>query len=203
MRLPAFWLVASALLLTACASPGPPRDMPAAEAAYAERSATLLTWPGWGLTGRLGIDDGQDGGSGRLDWRTVKDSATLQFRGALGQGAWQLEIDPARALLELSDGRTRQAPDVDTLVRQEIGWEVPVSALAWWVRGMAWPGNKAPDVLQLNDDGTPAVLEQLGWRVSYDRYVDYAGERLPSRLQARQGDRQVKLAVSRWQGGPP
>lgn len=198
--LSATWLVASTLLLAACAAPGTRSGATPPEQAYEARSSTLENWDTWGFTGRLGMDDGQDGGSGRLDWSSEGESSRLQFRGALGQGAWQLDTDPGRARLELSDGSVRQAPDVELLVLQEIGWVLPVAALSWWVRGMAWPGNDKHE-LQLNEDGTPAALEQLGWQVSYDRYVDYAGERLPSRLLARQGDRQVKLAVSRWHGG--
>lgn len=197
------WLVAFTLLLTACASPAPRGVTSSPERAYETRLARMESWETWGFSGRLGMDDGRDGGSGRLDWLTEGEAARLQFRGALGQGAWQLDVDAAQASLELSDGSIRQAPNVDMLVMQEIGWVLPVAALSWWVRGLAWPGDGGPQALQLNDDGTPAELEQLGWRVSYQRYADHAGERLPSRLQARNGDRQVKLAVSRWHGGTP
>lgn len=197
-----FWLVVSVLLLSACAAPGPQRSTTEREQAYADRFASLQAWQSWGFTGRLGMDDGEDGGSGRLDWNTEGDSATLQFRGALGQGAWQLETSPSQARLALSDGSVRQAPSVDALVWQEIGWQLPVSAFSWWVRGLAWPDTGGADSLQLNDDGTPAMLKQMGWTVSYDRYVDHAGEQLPGRLLARQGDVQVKLAVRRWHNEP-
>ncbi len=198
---PVCGLLASILILGACAAPGPVRDMSAPEQAYAKRLDRLQGEQTWGFTGRLGLDDGEDGGSGRLDWRNNPDSAILDFRGSLGQGAWQLEAGPAQARLKRSDGSVAVAQQVDLLAYQELGWVLPVSALSWWVRGMAWPGNEGPDSLQLNPDGTPAVIEQLGWQVTYSRYMDHAGEQLPSRLLARQGDTQVKLAVSRWHGG--
>lgn len=200
---PVCGLAATLLLLGACAAPGPTRDPLLPEQAYTERLERLQDWQIWGFTGRLGLNDGQDGGSGRLDWRNDNDSVALDFRGALGQGAWQLEADPSLARLKRSDGSISRAPDVDTLAYQELGWVLPVSALSWWVRGMAWPGDKSWDSLQINPDGTLAVIEQLGWRVTYSRYVEHAGEQLPSRLLAQRGDTQVKLAVSRWNGGAP
>jgi len=197
---PVCGVVVSVLLLAACAAPGPVRNLTAPEQAYAKRLDRLQGAQTWGFVGRLGLDDGQDGGSGRLDWRSDMDSVTLEFRGALGQGAWQLAADPAQARLTRTDGSITVAPHIDLLAYQELGWVLPVSALSWWVRGMAWPGTQGPDALQLNEDGTPAVIEQLGWHVTYSRYMDYAGEQMPSRLLARQGDTQVKLAVSRWHG---
>lgn len=200
-RLSAACLPILILLLGACAAPGPMKDATAPEQVYADRLERLAAEQTWGFTGRLGIIDGQDGGSGRLDWRSDEDTVVLQFRGALGQGAWQLESGPEGARLQLADDTVRVAPNVDLLVLQEVGWVLPVSALTWWVRGMAWPGEETPQSMQLNEEGTPAVIEQLGWRISYERYVEHAGEQLPSRLLARQGDTQVKLAISRWHGG--
>lgn len=187
--------------LAACATG--PRPEPGAaerEARYDERAGRIGGWTAWTLTGRLGVDLGEDGGSGRLDWRVADERQSLQFRGALGQGAWRLESGPGGARLERANGEVREAASVGHLVYVETGWTVPVEALAWWVRGLASPAD-APSRLELNADGTPQLLEQRGWRVRFKRYGDGAGgEALPTRLEAIRGDVTIKLAVSRWGG---
>lgn len=185
------------MLLQACATPmvAPPGDE-AAQAAYRERLLSLTEVRRWQLSGRLSIDDGEDGGSGRLDWVVDEDDAQLEFRGALGKGAWRLEISPAAAVLHKADGSVRVAPSVDELVLEEIGWRIPVSALQWWVRGLAAPG--PADTRTLDPEGRLLALEQHGWRIEFSRYREFGKQTLPARLDATRGPRRVKLAVVEW-----
>jgi outer membrane lipoprotein LolB len=186
-------------LLSACATQAPRTVAPDPEQAYAERAEALVAWPGWSLTGRLGVSQGDEGGSGRLDWTQARDEAELAFRGTLGQGAWRLRVAPEVARLELKDGTVREAPRVEDLVFDQTGWTAPVTALAWWVRGLAWPQGPEPKAREFNDDGTLARLVQDGWTVEWTRYVDGPEERrLPSRLQLSRADVSIRLAISRW-----
>ena len=194
-----------ALCLAACAtSPGPGDPVTAdqrerlARAAYVERQDAIATWEAWGFSGRLSMDDGEDGGSGRLDWAVRGGVSTLEFRGALGQGAWKLVLDPDGATLSKADGSVLADPSVGDLVRRETGWRVPVDALGWWVRGLAEPGH--PAQFEFGDAGTqPLVaLSQLGWHIRYDRYREDDELLMPSRLEATRDNGRVKLAISRW-----
>ncbi len=186
------------VLLGGCAAPPVVRPPDDRLRAYQDRRALLESWTAWGFTGRLGVDAGEDGGSGRLDWDDAGDLTTLRFRGALGQGAWRMSIEPGEARLERADGSVRRADDVEGLVFDETGWNLPVTALDWWVRGLAWADGPEAEELVLNDDGTPAVLRQVGWRVEFTRFTAQDGTLLPSRLEAARDDVIVKLAVSRW-----
>jgi outer membrane lipoprotein LolB len=187
------------LFLGACATPSPAPEPAERERAYAARSEALGRWPGWSLSGRLGIRQDGDGGSGRIEWAQQGAEASMGFRGALGQGAWRITTSPDGARLERADGEVRVAPGLAALVYAETGWDVPVRALAWWVRGLASPGAGPPRRLELNGDGTPRLLEQQGWSVAYERYGSGpGGQALPTRLEARRGDVTIKLAVSRW-----
>lgn len=190
-----------AILLAACAAP-PVREPVDREAAYRDRTAQVGAWDGWSLTGRLGISMGDEGGSGRLEWRREGERSDLRFRGTLGQGAWRLTAEPGAALLEQADGTVRSADDVDVLVREATGWRVPVDGLAWWVRGLAWPDAETAAERILNADGTPSRLNQAGWTIEYSRWGEGpSGLPMPLRLEAVRGDLTVKLAISRWTAG--
>ena len=137
-----FLLLLALALLSACASQPPQPEPTDREQRHAERMERLLAWPGWSLTGRLGVNRGDEGGSGRLDWTYRADRSRLDFRGTLGQGAWRLDVTPEFARLELKDGTVREAPRVEDLVFDQTGWEAPVTALSWWVRGLACPADR-------------------------------------------------------------
>lgn len=184
-----------ALLLSACAArpPQPPAEL---EQAIAERKQALAQWQRWGLVARLGVDTGTDGGSGRIDWQLSPGAGELQFRGTLGQGSFQLTHNETGAQLLRADRPPAYAQDVDQLVGRETGWQVPVLALQWWVRGLAMP--EEPAQIERDEAGLPQTLEQLGWQITYSRYMEHAGQQLPRRLQASKDNFEIKVAVARW-----
>ena len=193
------WL-ALFLLLNGCTAvtvmePGAP-----GQRAYQERAVQLGAIDQWGLAGKLSLDDGDDGGSGRLSWDTSPVGYDLDFRGAMGRGAWQLQVREHNATLRNADGSVQTAPDVTVLMQERIGWSVPVEALVWWVRGLEAPG---PSGLgRLDSEGRLLSLQQLGWRVEFTRYRSIDGVALPVRLEAQRDNYRVKLAVGRWRLGP-
>ena len=121
----------------------------------------------------------------------------MDFHGALGRGAWRLDAGQAGAELELADGSLYHAETVDELLRERLGWDIPVDSLAWWVRGLEAPGR--PGSANIGEDGTLESLEQDGWSIEFGRYREFAGIDLPVKMTARQAERTVKIAVREWE----
>ena len=190
-------LLTFALALTGCSqSPVRSTDNPAFVKAYQARFTQLRGVSNWTLQGRLAISDGKDGGSGNLSWSQNSLETLMSFRGTLGKGAWQLKADQNGARLELADGSIHRAPTVAELVLKQVGWKVPVDALAWWVKGLIQPGDW--DVRELDELGRVRRLGQSGWDVEIGSYVHAQEYWLPGKLTARQGKYLVKLAVRNW-----
>ena len=162
--------------------------------------AKIGTVDEWRLLGRISLDDGDQGGSGKLQWEVAADRSTIDFHGAMGRGAWHLEISPESAVLREANGNEYSAPGVDNLIQQQMGWPVPVDALKWWVRGLAAPGSIEHRLL--DDQGLLLGLGQFGWQIDFNRYKSDTGVAMPTRLDARRENYRVKLAVSRWHIGP-
>ena len=59
---------------------------------YEDRTSQLNATGVWGLVGKISLDDGDDGGSGRLQWSVEPGHSELDFHGAMGRGAWHLQI---------------------------------------------------------------------------------------------------------------
>lgn len=167
------------------------------EKAYQNRVDKLGAIPEWSLVGRISVDDGERGGSGTLQWNVMLDSSELDFHGAMGRGAWHLQIDPDGAVLKQANGAEHAAAEVNTLIQNHMGWPIPVDALQWWVRGLAVPG--AVEDEKFDSEGLLISLDQLGWSIDFSRYGSTAGVALPMKLSARRDNYRVKLAIKRWQ----
>lgn len=185
------------LALNACTGVSVKETLPDSETAYQQRAEQLRAIEEWKLVGRISLDDGDRGGSGRLQWDVKTDRSELDFHGAMGRGAWHLEIGPEAATLKEANGVEQIAPDVNGLIQNNLGWQVPMDALHWWVRGLAAPG--VPESQELDEEGLLTSLDQFGWAVEFSRYDSVAGFDLPKRLNATRDNYRVKLAISRWQ----
>ena len=104
--------------------------------------------------------------------------------------------DAAGAELEFADGTVHRASSIDELVRLQLGWEIPVDSLSWWVRGLVAPGEYGER--KIDNEGDLVELLQNGWHIEYGRYSAVEGIRLPARLTARKADWKVKLVVRHW-----
>lgn len=170
------------------------------ERAYQLRASSLRALNSWNLTGRLSIDDGEDGGSGKLNWEVHETGFLLKFRGTLGKASWQLTSTAGFAELEKSDGSITRAANVDELLQKELGWAVPVGALKWWVLGVAAPGKA--DSMHLDRHGRITAMHQNGWDITYRKYHEFGEYQLPARMDAVNGRYRVKIAVSSWRIRP-
>jgi outer membrane lipoprotein LolB len=191
-----FWLLSILLFLNACTGVSIKDTGPANRQAYQQRVGKLNAIQEWGLLAKISLDDGDQGGSGKLQWRVEPGGSELDFHGALGRGAWHLQIGPGRAVLTEANGDIQSASSVNALLQDRMGWPIPVEALQWWVRGLAAPGEVEDQ--QIDSEGVLISMRQFGWYVEYSRYDNSAVVALPKRLNATMNDYRVKLAVSRW-----
>lgn len=185
-----------AVLLNACTGLKTKTDEIANPDAFNARSERLSALTQWQLAGRVSLDDGEDGGSGKLKWVVNPDSSQLDFFAAMGRGAWHLEMSDDLVTMTDAQG-VHTAPDVQTLLQQQLGWPVPVEALQYWARGLYAPGPVQHS--KIDSQGLLTDLQQFGWQIEFNRYDDVAEEMLPVRLEARHGQYRVKMAISSWQ----
>jgi outer membrane lipoprotein LolB len=181
-----------AALLTACASRPPRADRTAwrpvaagDEPAHSEH---------FRLAGRLAVSDGRDGGSAGFVWVQRGEHYEVELRQPVSQRTWRLRGDRRGATLE-GDGRgPRRAGSAEVLLRELLGWEVPVTGLRHWLRGLVVPAQQVS--VERDGRGRLSAFEQDGWRVEYR---DWLSEGLwPVRMQARQASYSVRVQVHDW-----
>lgn len=150
----------------------------------------------WNLDARFGYRTQADGGSASLTWKQRAEHGEMRFSGPLGFGSALISWQPGIAVLDTGKEQV-SAPSPAELAWRVTGVWLPVEALSWWVRGLAWPD--APAKPEFNEAGELAALEQLGWQLRFDRHSDVAGLKLPFRVRATRNDQHFTLIVRDWE----
>ncbi len=191
-------LAAAFALLAGCVA-APTRPVVATSGmldAQTGRERALAAHTRWSLEGRLGVSDGHDSGSGSLQWE--QDGATFRFtvHAPVTGKTWVLSGDAQRARLEGLRDEPVEGGDAASLLRREVGWQVPFAQLVDWARAARAPGEAQ---VQFDAQGLPAQIEQDGWIVKYSDYDMAQSPPLPRRVFASRGEQRVRLAIRDWQ----
>ncbi|MGH8419928.1 MAG: lipoprotein insertase outer membrane protein LolB [Pseudomonas sp.] len=157
----------------------------------------LASLDGWQINGKVGIRAPKDSGSGTLFWLQRQDYYDIRLSGPLGRGAARLTGRPGAVSLEVANQGRYDAPDPETLLKDQLGWKLPVSHLVWWVRGLPAPDSKSS--LTLDADSRLSNLEQDGWQIEYLSYTEQNGYWLPERMKLHGQDLDVTLVIKDWQ----
>lgn len=197
---PALWLLLP-LLLSACARQpvAPPPDKASTWVAH---RAQLSGVRAWDLRGRIAVKLERDAFSATLHWRQDGPRYTLRVIAPLGRGTFELAGTPEGVELRTADNRVLRAMDPEALLRENLGWELPVSGLRWWVRGLPRPG-VATARLDVNDAGWLTALAQDGWSVTYQEHSAESALMLPAKMSLENGPVRVRLVIAQWGSGAP
>ncbi|UTF61322.1 lipoprotein insertase outer membrane protein LolB [Gilvimarinus sp. DA14] len=193
------WL-SVALLLSHCAQL--PEQSPDSLNLSANQQA-LRALEKWQLQGKLGVRLPDDNGSARLSWQQHNDSFFISLSGPLGQGRVEINGEPGRVVLRDGEHAPISAESPEALIFQATGWDLPVSALRYWVLGLPVADTEVTQ-LSYRDDQLPERFSQLGWQLHFKRYYQQQGLWLPSLLSATTqtpGGENIRLtvAINQWE----
>lgn len=151
----------------------------------------------WAFTGRLGLRVPKRSGSMSIEWLQDSHQYSIYLDGPFGVSVAHIEGDERYASARVSDGKRVVGRTPEHLMYQLTGWDLPVSSLKYWVRGLPAPGDDLR--VSLNNNGMPETLSQHGWNIEYLRFDNENGVTIPSRIRASNGDIHITLVVSDWQ----
>lgn len=148
------------------------------------------------FNGKMSFSDGEDGGSGRISWENTKGLISTELKAPLGSKSWLIKEFDNNAEL-ISNGVTTQAHSAQSLISNQLGWQVPWQQLKSWVVGK--PHNMNQANIKWLTDGFEIIED--GWRIEYSRLKeegDKPGQYLPYKMVARKAPYSIKLSVKQW-----
>jgi len=193
-------VVAMVAVVAGCASVPGPAPVADPDRAFRAREARLAAVSRWTAFGRLAIITPEDSVNVSMRWRQRGDAYEIRLTGPLGQGAVELSGDRAGVVLRTPE-ETWTSPDPESLMRERLGWSVPVAGLRFWILGRSDP-RSVLEALDLDAAGRPAELRQGGWKVRYLRYGEQ-GEALdlPTKVFLDSGQVSARMVLRRWELG--
>lgn len=176
-----------ALLLAACASaPGPAGD----------RSDGQGPLRDFALDGRLALRQPERSDVLQIEWQHQGGRDRIALSTPLGSQVMLLEEQPGRVRLTLPGRAPVEADNDQVLMRQLVGYTLPVQDLAEWVTG------KVPDNPSMVSEGEGAdrVLRfaDNGWTGSLTRWRGVGADQLPGLVTVSRDQLQVRLVIDRW-----
>ena len=147
------------------------------------------------LNGRIAVRYRDDASSGNIAWRHRGDGDEVLLTTPLGQGVARIVREGDGVTLTTADAKEHRASDAETLTETVLGFRLPLSGLADWVRGRVGAG--AADLTR-DARGRLARLEQSGWTVEY---LEYGENGLPSRMKLAYPGIEIRLAIGEWKTG--
>jgi len=175
---------AASALLAACAALAPQPRVP-------------VTPVPFDLIGRVAVSYDGRSFTSSVRWHHLPDRDEIWLLTPVGQTLARIVSDGDGATLTTADRTEYSGSDAESLTRQALGWELPLSHLGWWVRGEAAPESAAGDVER--DAGSRLVaFSQDGWRTHLTWNQQGAGPHLPRRIEAVSGSHVIRLVIDGW-----
>lgn len=160
------------------------------------RNTVLGRTTRWEFSGRIGVSAGDEGFNGKLWWWQRDDRFRATVSGPLGVGTVRIDGEENRIRLTDKDGAVTELDDPEHDLRRIYGWTIPVASLRYWALGI--PDPAIPADIVFDEAGLPSSLQQRSWIVSIDQYRDGAGQPMPRRISAINGDAKVRLVIDSW-----
>jgi len=144
----------------------------------------------------VGVKLDDRGYTARLLWRHSATRDSLRLLSPVGSVIGEIEADGAGATLTTSDKKVYRSSDAQSLTRDVLGWDLPLSGLRYWVTGRADPDSSV-QAEQRDDKQRFKMLTQNEWRVEYLEY--FADSALPARLSLAYDRLKLRLIVEQWE----
>ncbi|MDA3869733.1 MAG: lipoprotein insertase outer membrane protein LolB [Gammaproteobacteria bacterium] len=190
-------LVALVLLQSGCSyRPETTRQIPEHWPQTVAQKQQLTAWK---LTGRLGIQTENEGGSLDLFWNQQGGHYKVRLIAALGQGTILIQGGAGGVMLKTAEGEV-YADSADELLASSLGVPVPILGLRAWLRGI--PTEDLPVRKQSwNDQGQLHRLVQGGWNIEMSEYKKVETQTLPHAFYLSREDRPelaIRLLIRQW-----
>lgn len=147
--------------------------------------------------GKVSFKSEHKGGIALVYWRQEEDHYNIQITTVLGSHAIYLSGVPGRVRLKQSNGEILKASSPEALIKETLGWDIPVSGLLYWIKGVPAPHDSKAEVVYDNLSRLK-LLKQNNWSIHYESYSEVNGLFFPKKMTLENGPIKIKLLFNHW-----
>ncbi len=181
--------------LAACSTTTPPLNQ---NVSWHARSQQLATITAFTIHGAVALRDGKQAQNASFYFTAQNASHyRLALYGPLGVGRTTLIGTDNGVTLQMSNGKVYSADSPEELMREQLGWSLPVSNLYYWVRGLPAPHTRHHQ--QFDAYHHVIEMQQQGWHIDYENYMQVGNFDLPAKIRWQRGKNlRAVLVISSW-----
>jgi len=163
---------------------------------WPERQRQLYNLNNWSANGSISARNQIKGGwNASFNWQQQARNYRLALFGPLGMGHIQINGTPYQVTLQ-TPRQTFTARSPEALLQQQLGWRLPASDLAYWLRGLPAPHSHERHAVDMNNH--IVHLTQDGWNIIYLRYISVNGIDIPDRILMTNPPWVAHIVVQQW-----
>ena len=165
---------------------------------WATTQQNLNNLKDWSLIGKIGIRTPQDSLTIAINsWDQENDNFDINLSSTFfGLGATTLIGNNQFVTLTESGEPPTYSDSPNTLMQSALGFPLPITYLAYWVKGLP-----APDLfakIKFNEQGLPLSFKQDRWQLHFSNYHTEHGIPLPGKIKIEQNNTRIILAIKQW-----
>ena len=180
-------LLLATALLSACAAIAPPAEE---NSDWARQRDQLQDLDSWELSGRVNVRYDNESHTPRIIWLQQNVEYHIRLWGTFNAGNTLIVGRPGYVTLE-NDGETVDASSPEELILRQMGYELPVSQLNYWIKGLPSPDSEAQ--LSFNELNQLTTIEQADWTINLSDMRQYGQVSLPRRVELTRPRNDIRL----------
>ncbi len=173
------------------------------ETLWKQRQRLLVNDVNWNLKSKVALRFREENASFGLNWayKAVQHYVMQITNPITGGLVAKLSRDSSGVSLLSDNGKTYRDSDEERLLQRQVGVALPLKGMQYWVRGLASPQYKTTKLV-LDALGRPQLLQQVGWKIEYSRYLSNKSNAMPGKVVITRAKDNVylKMIAKQWQG---
>jgi len=164
--------------------------------ALAERRQSLASLKQWAIFGRMSMQTPDDIWTGKLEWRQFPLNYKILFSTPTGQGTIKIRGDEDHVVLETSNGHALIDDNEESLLYDQLGWDLPLDRLRQWILGTS--ELKQLSKITLDENGNIQQLLYPDWDIKYLRFQNVDSYLLPKKIFIQGRTLKLRLVIDQW-----
>jgi outer membrane lipoprotein LolB len=161
-----------------------------------QRAASPTDIKVWKLEGRIAVKTQDDGWTANLVWEHDPLQDRLRISGPFSQGLLSIVVQDDLIHVNEGNGVEQTSREPDALLRERLGFSVPLRSLRYWVTGVPAPDTEYAQLPV--EAGVTSRFSQQGWSLAYEKFSRFGGYQLPQKATINGHDVRLKLIADDW-----
>lgn len=150
----------------------------------------------WDIKGAFSIQQPNHQVIANYQWQQHQRHYIIRIYSSLDLASITLEGDANQASLVNNKGQIFHANSLSQLMQQQLGWQLPVNNLQYWIRGLIAPGKHHA---QYSSQGLLQNLTQAGFSINFTGYQRFQQFNVPRLINISGHNIDLRIAIKSWQ----